>query len=92
MDLIAALVAVASAYVAYFDYIIARRARAAERNELMRRVFLKASIAMVAYSVATCSSAIASIASSTARLFYGLAAVAVAGVFSLVFSFARLRE
>jgi len=92
VDLIAALVAVASAYLAYFNYIIARRARAAETTEVMRRVFMKSTIAMVAYCVATCSFAISAIASSTAWLFYGLSAVAVAGLFSLIFTFVRLRE
>jgi hypothetical protein len=92
VDLIAALFAVASAYLAYFNYIIARRARAAATNEVMRRLVMKATIAMAAYCVATCSFVISAIASSDALLFYGIAAVAVAGVFTLVFTFVRLRE
>lgn len=92
MVLIAALFAVGTAYLAYFNFIIVRRVHAGEVTAVSRHLLVKSVIALCAYSAATCLFAISAAVSSMAVLTDGVLVALVAGVTSLVFSVIRPRR
>jgi hypothetical protein len=92
VDLIAALFAIATAYLAYTNYVIIKRARARATSPLIRHLVLKGSVALAAYSLATILFVISATASWRGGLFLGIFATAVSGVSSSLFLLVRPRQ
>ena len=92
MDLLAALFAVGTVYMAYFEFIILKRLRSNSEGELASHMRVRYVIQMSAHILATALFALSAIVSTTSLFIYGIYAMVLAGVTSLVFKAVRPRH
>jgi hypothetical protein len=91
VDLIAALFAVATAYMAYFSVVIIKRAHLNTDSPRLRHALIRWRIAMVCYGAATLLFIISAIFSSTALLVDGVLVLVVSAISSIIFTVVRPR-
>ena len=92
MDLIAALCAIATAYMTYFSFVLIKRLGTKPKNKLLGYLLVRWYIAMTCYAVATLLLLISAIVSSTAFLVGGVLVLAISGVSSIIFTVIRPRH
>ena len=92
MDLLAALFAIGTSYLAYFEYIIVKLLRTNAEGGLSFHMRVRYTIQLLAHILAAVLFALSALTSKTSLLIDGVYAMLLAGITSLIFKTIRPRQ